>query len=246
MFEPVVDICQHAIEQHGNILVTLLAAGVVGSFTHCAGMCGPFVLAQTTARLENIQTRDMNEWQRLRGAALLPYHFGRLTTYTVLGTIGAVLAQSVVMLSGFHSLNGILLALAGLMFIATGLKSARLSSFVQVPAVLRRLGDFFAVRASRFFGNPVGLRGYMLGVLLGFLPCGLLYSALFLASAYPPVTAALGMMLFALGTIPALFLISFGAGRLRRFRAALVTLGQVFMFANGAVLLILAGREFFV
>lgn len=246
MFEPVVDICQHAITEHGNILLTLLAAGFVGSFTHCAGMCGPFALAQTAVRLERIEACDMNEWHRLGGAAILPYHLGRLTTYTLLGTAGAVMTRTVIGVSGFHGLGSLFLALAGLMFMATGLQNTRLSRFLPAFSAPRRLGNVLAGLARPFFGNPVGWRGYTLGVLLGFLPCGLLYSALFLASAYPPPTAALGMMLFALGTVPALFLVSFGALQLRRFRATLATAGQVFMLANGVLLLVLAGRDFFV
>ncbi len=53
------------------------------------------------------------------------------------------------------------------------------------------------------FQHPVGPYGYLLGILLGFLPCGLLYGALIVAAATArPVTAALAMLAFALGTFP--------------------------------------------
>ena len=46
----------------------------------------------------------------------------------------------------------------------------------------------------------------MAGMLLGFLPCGLLYAALLIAGSAEPLTAGTGMLLFGLGTVPALFM----------------------------------------
>ena len=63
----------------------LFLAGLVGSLTHCAGMCGPFVLTQVGAGLETVPAAKMTEWTRLRGALLIPYHLGRFTTYVLLG-----------------------------------------------------------------------------------------------------------------------------------------------------------------
>ena len=67
--------------------------------------------------------------------------------------------------------------------------------------LVRRIG---AVN-MRTAGLPALLRGYLLGVLLGFLPCGLLYGALFAAASSGSVIAgALIMAAFAGGTAPAL------------------------------------------
>ncbi len=59
--------------------------------------------------------------------------------------------------------------------------------------------------ARPLFARPVGFRGYALGLMLGFLPCGLLYGALAAAAASgDPLTGAFAMIAFALGTVPAL------------------------------------------
>src|SRR4030095_7428592 len=65
---------------------SLLLAGLAGSVVHCVGMCGPFVLGQVMADLDHGPSA-YGEWRRLCGAALLPYHLGRLTTYAALGSL---------------------------------------------------------------------------------------------------------------------------------------------------------------
>ena len=53
--------------------------------------------------------------------------------------------------------------------------------------------------------NPLGWQGYFLGLILGFIPCGLLYVAYSLAISFDsPLLAMLGMLIFGLSTIPAL------------------------------------------
>lgn len=73
--------CHTVVERHGGLFTSLFAAGLLGSMTHCVGMCGPFVAGQVVARLEARPAADMREFHRLTGAALLPYHLGRTTTY---------------------------------------------------------------------------------------------------------------------------------------------------------------------
>jgi uncharacterized protein len=63
--------CQAVAVEHGDLLASLFLAGLLGSGTHCVGMCGPFVLAQTVARLEARPAAGMRELHRL-GAALAP------------------------------------------------------------------------------------------------------------------------------------------------------------------------------
>ncbi|MBY0430344.1 MAG: sulfite exporter TauE/SafE family protein, partial [Rhodospirillales bacterium] len=48
-------------------MASLFLTGLVGSLSHCAGMCGPFVLSQVAARLESRPASRMREWHRLTG-----------------------------------------------------------------------------------------------------------------------------------------------------------------------------------
>lgn len=175
----------------------MFLAGLLGSFAHCVGMCGPFVLAQTSARLASIPAAGMSEFHRLAGAALLPYHAGRATTYALLGGASASAVELVVHVGGYGWVAGGLLALVALAFVAGGVVWWRGRSWVD------RMGALAVV--AHLAAAPTGWRGYGLGVLLGFIPCGLVYGALAGAAATAdPLHGALAMTAFALGTTPAL------------------------------------------
>src|SRR3954454_25118552 len=69
----------------GGLLAGLFAAGLAGSALHCAPMCGGFVLGQVSDRMARLPSEHLSGYQRLLSSSLLPYHFGRLTTYSALG-----------------------------------------------------------------------------------------------------------------------------------------------------------------
>ena len=88
---------------------------------HCVGMCGPFVMAQVVGDTRQRPTAAYGEWQRLAGAALLPYHLGRLTTYAALGAVAGSVTALFVATTGFAWLSASLLALAAAMLLAQAL-----------------------------------------------------------------------------------------------------------------------------
>src|SRR3990170_584399 len=111
--------------QDAALLGALFAAGLVGGIGHCAGMCGPFVLAQAEARLAAVPAARLGELHRVAGAALLPYHLGRLTTYAGLGGAAALLAGQATELTGPRWLSAALLLAAALFFLGYGLRRLR-------------------------------------------------------------------------------------------------------------------------
>ncbi len=236
--------CQAVAVEHGSLFAGLLLTGLIGSLGHCAGMCGPFVLSQTVARLDAVAAGDMREWHRLAGAALLPYHLGRATTYAALGAVAAELAGGIVNVSRLTWLPAALLAVAALLFLGYAL--LRLN--VRIPWLpaggaawwSRAIGD----RLRPLFANPSGWRGYALGIALGFLPCGLLYAAIAAAAASGDALAGgLAMAAFAIGTVPALLAVGL-AGHLaaRHWQAAATRALPILMVFNAAVLGVLAVR----
>lgn len=197
--------CTDIVIDQGNLLFSLFMTGLVGGLTHCTAMCGPFVLSQVSARLEAIPASRMREWHRLAGAALLPYQLGRLTTYALLGTAGAALADRLTDLTGLRWVSAGLLALAAVLFVGYAIPRLKIG----LPGG-KAAESWFSGRVARLarplFSSPVGWRGYALGVMLGFIPCGLLYGALAAAAATgDPVAGGIGMAIFALGTTPSLF-----------------------------------------
>lgn len=236
--------CHAVVTRHGGLLTSLFIAGLLGSMTHCVGMCGPFVIGQVVARLEARPAAEMREFHRLSGAALVPYHLGRATTYAGLGTLAAALAGGLIHVTGLRWLSAALLVLAAVFFAGYALQ--RLS--VHLPWAGRGGEGWWSRRiggmARPLFAKPVGWRGYLLGVALGFLPCGLLYGALAAAAASTgPLAGALGMIAFAAGTVPALLAVGL-AGHVagRTWQPLAGRLMPAFMLLNAAALSYLAWR----
>lgn len=223
--------------------------GLVGSIGHCAGMCGPFVLSQVGSRLSGLPLERAGRLARLRGAALLPYHAGRLTTYSLLGAAAGGLAGGVEPLLAHGYLPAIVLMLAALGFAVLGI-----GRLAQLPLLAGwrpqsrgfggNLSGWWQSRLGGLFRQPTGWRGYLLGLGLGFLPCGLIYGALLLAGASGNWRDGLLMMAaFALGTMPGLLLIGLlGAAAGARWRGLIQHLMPLVLLLNAALLALLALR----
>ena len=230
--------CAVVVGRDGGLLLALLTAGLVGGVTHCAGMCGPFVLAQVTARLERVPAARMSEFHRLAGAAVLPYHLGRATSYAAVGAVAATVAGHVAALPGLKWLSVALLGFAALFFLGYAVRG--LSAWVPAfdGAARRWWGDRVARLARPLFGNPTGWRGYGLGVALGFIPCGLLYAALAAAAATgDAVAGGLAMLAFAAGTVPALMAVgAVGHFAITRWRGPMLRWSPLLLAANAGIL----------
>jgi sulfite exporter TauE/SafE len=232
---------------HGDVgglalLAAMLLAGLVGGGTHCIGMCGPFVLAQTTARLESISASQMSEFHRLAGAALIPYHLGRATTYIALGAMAGAAGQTIRSIPGLDWIAAGWLIFAALMFLAYAIFGSGL--FRGAAAKESRWGRMLGNLTRPMFAHPTGMRGYALGMMLGFLPCGLLYAALAVAAGSGgPGGGAMAMAAFVIGTVPGLVATGFAghlaAGRWKRL-AALAA--PVLMVVNAFMLAYVAWR----
>lgn len=237
--------CQAAISEHGSVMATLFLGGLLGSLTHCAGMCGPFVLAQVGADVPRGQGTGL---KRVRGALLLPYHLGRMTTYMILGVLAASVSGYLFAAPAQRAVTVALLSLAALLFLAAAFPGAR--TRVWPPALSRFLGKLGGVvgRAARpFFEAPSIVHRYALGVILGFLPCGLLAAALMaVASTADPLSAAMAMGAFCVGTMPALFLIgSGGQFAIKRWPRHMATAVRGVMVFNSISLFVIASSMVF-
>ena len=221
----------------GSLPVSLFLAGLAGSLVHCVGMCGPFVLGQVVSGIEG-ERLAYGEWRRLAGAALAPYHLGRLTTYTVLGALAGSVTSIFASTAAFVWLSAGLLSGAALLMLA---QAFGLATGIESPwsAALTRIG-----------GPLTSARGpaarYALGVLLGFLPCGLLYGALAgAAGSGSAETGALAMAAFTAGTTPALIAVGWGGLIARRqLRRAGRWIAVPLLLANAIVMLALASSRF--
>jgi sulfite exporter TauE/SafE len=227
-------------EQNQGMLVTLFVAGLVGGLTHCVGMCGPFVMAQVDGGNESEY-----RLRRLSGAALLPYHLGRMTTYILLGVLAALFSRQIIGAPLQQWTSFTILTYAGVIFISSALpKSKFWFHKLRRGRLVNNWGSFLGKISKPLFAKPNGFKGYGLGILLGFLPCGLIFAALMVVSTTgSPPTAALAMALFAIGTFPSLFFIGLGSQLVyRRWSGAMQMLTRGVMVFNGLSLFILAGN----
>lgn len=221
-----------------GIVGALFLLGLIGSLTHCVGMCGPFVLGQVANKLAGPTTSQMSEFARLRAASLLPYHLGRVTTYAALGAVAATLTGTFTSATGFSEFLAIMLAVGAMAMLAAGLGHLRLGGLQAPRGMLQLLRPLFA--------QPSGLRGYGLGLILGLLPCGLVYGALVLAAATgSPFMGAVGMAAFGAGTLPMLIVTAFcGALLARRWQSRLRFVAAPLLLLNAATLGYLALAAF--
>lgn len=202
------------VTSRGGIAASLFVAGLISGFTHCSGMCGPFVLMRVVGKAGADGQASGSMLRRAGGASLWRYHLGRSVTYSALGAIAAGAAGAALERIGFRvALVAILAGVAAVLTLAA-LRGA-------MPA---RSPSMISCAITRLVGRAGRLGEFPLGVALGFLPCGVLYGALAAAaSTGEPLSGALAMGAFVLGTAPGLMAVGIGGAFFaRRFRVARV------------------------
>ena len=179
------------------MLIAAFLMGLVGS-VHCIGMCGP--LAVVANRLGRNQS----------ALNAIMYNVSRIGVYIFLGVLFGSLGQ-VVIVNGFQKWLSIVLGSLILLSALLMLIRPQVNNYItgQFGFVFKLLGKF----------NRPGSSGhrnvFMLGVINGFLPCGLVYMAV--AGSLIQTTlinSALYMLIFGLGTLPIMFSLSHSGDKL--------------------------------
>jgi len=219
-------------------LVPLFFLGLFGT-GHCVGMCGPLVFAfpGKTGRF----------------VTHLVYHGGRLSTYTVVGVfmggLGAGLArlfsgaESTAYLKLLAQIQVAFSLLAGVFLIIFGLAQMGLINepgWMAVAMPQKIPGYRKLVRGASTAGGNLDM--LLIGLAMGFLPCGLSYAAFSRALATAnPVNGGLCLVAFGLGTLPGLLLVGTAASRIaRRYRRQSDILSGMLMLGMGLMLLVKA------
>lgn len=175
--------------------------GLLGS-THCIGMCGGIVGALTLGLEETVR---QSSWRL--PAFLLAYNTGRILSYTIAGGLLGLLGSQAGNL-GWKLDFPLGSLVAGLFMVVLGLY---LAGWWQLLAEAERLGARLWQRIEPIGRRLLPVRGFSqafaLGLLWGWLPCGMVYATL----AWSLTTAnaahgALLMLAFGLGTLPMLLL----------------------------------------
>lgn len=181
--------------------------GLLGG-THCVGMCGGIVSALTV----QLPGQRRSDWP-----LHLAYNVGRISSYTLAGAAMGAIGTVGLLFNNILPIQLVLYVAANLMLVALGLY---LTGFTRALSGVERLGQKLWTRIQpltrRFLpARSVG-QAFPLGLLWGFLPCGLVYSVLATALVTGSAERGAGLMLaFGLGTLPNLLLAGMVLKRLR-------------------------------
>lgn len=204
--------------------------GLLGGFGHCAAMCGPLVASLGLVAAPRIGA------PRALGGQLL-YHAGRVTTYAFVGGVMGLTGSFVNVAGRLAGLQDVVAVAAGLLMVVMGLGACGVTGWA------RRLERGASERVLRAVGLVTEGGGtgrvYVLGLVLGFLPCGLSYSA-FLGSAATGSAprGVLFALAFAAGTVPALLAVGTATALASaRVRREIQRLGGVAVVVVGALFL---------
>ena len=203
-----------------------LVTGLLGGFGHCIGMCGPIVASQALAG---------GAAGRRPGAGVaagLQYHAGRLVTYSLIGAIMGLSGSFANVAGGIAGLQNIAALLAGAAMVAMGIGIA---GFGKGLAFVERRNGLALGAARKALVATTPLRLPLFGLAMGFLPCGLSYTAFIAAAGSGGALRGLLLtLLFGVGTLPALLL----------FGTAVSSLGAVarrWITRAGGIVVVLMG-----
>ena len=176
-----------------EILITALVMGLAGA-GHCAAMCGSLSVA---AGFSIPKTKSFALYA-------IYMSLGRVVGYGLVGAVFFFITQTLLSFS-----NGLLLTLpviAALLMFGVGLHILKINHSVLKTEKLGKLIDVLLIPLKKkLFPIDSIIKALSYGFLWGFLPCGLVYTALSLAiTANNVANAFLIMILFGIGTLPTL------------------------------------------
>jgi len=205
-----------------------LSIGLLGSL-HCIGMCGPIALALPLDR--------STSWNIFSGNLL--YSLGRLFTYFSLGLLFGSIGNGLELMGVQQYLS---IFIGALIILGVITQSNYFS--LKLPRFYTSFVSSIQSQLAITFQRKSNTNLLSIGVINGFLPCGLVYMAI--AGAISTSTAFNGgmfMLFFGLGTLPLMWMVGvFGGNLSQLFRRKLKSFVPVFLFILG-VLFILRGAN---
>lgn len=208
-------------------ILSIMTIAFLGSFGHCVGMCGGIVMAYSSTKIGN-------EWTKTKQTlAHISYSLGRVLTYTMLGTLfgflGGVIAFS-------NTTNGLLLLLAGMFMVLTGLSLIGKIKFLTVIEHSVSKSSWYQASFRSLLHSGTLFSFFLLGMLNGLLPCGFVYFfAITAASTADPFWGGVVMFIFGISTIPALFSLGFFVGLFKQsgFRNIMIKFASIAVILFG-------------
>lgn len=176
------------------LFLMALGMGFFGS-PHCLGMCGGVVTAFGLS-MQSLTARQ-------KTFLMATYHFGRLTSYALLGLLAGFVGTTV--LEPLLANNNLPRVLLGAVLILVGFSMLGLPFLTQLEKLGGQVWQKMSPIRQKIFPLNTFPKAFSAGILWGFLPCGLVYGALMMAVVgRDSLTGAVLMFAFGLGTLPML------------------------------------------
>jgi uncharacterized protein len=188
---------------HDNISITLAFILGLSSSFHCIAMCGGIISALSLSLPAETRSKPMQ-----LASLVCAYNFGRLASYSIAGGIVGYLAYLSPLSTMSNSAYLIFQLIAAGFLVALGLHIAGwLPQLKKVESMGLHLWKYLQPIGKHFIPANTIPRSVMIGMIWGWLPCGLVYSVLlWTISSSDPVKGALYMFMFGLGTLPSMIL----------------------------------------
>ncbi len=188
------------------MFISAFILGILGSF-HCVGMCGPIAFM--------LPVDHSSAFKKISQIGM--YHVGRLLSYTIIGLVFGLIGKSLYIF-GLQQKLSIIVGI--LMILAVVIPQKTLARYNFSKPVYRLISRVKSALGAALRKKTMDTF-LTIGFLNGFLPCGLVYMALFAAIATGNATnGMLYMTIFGLGTIPlmtsAIYLSNFLKGKARQ------------------------------
>ncbi len=206
------------------VIITIAFAG---SFGHCIGMCGGFIFAYSSTKIDSSMNRSS---QLIRHSA---YNIGRVSSYTLLGILFGTLGSLFLITPEFH---GALFLLVGTLMIITALGMLGISSIIHSFERSFSSMPLFKILFSKLIKSKSISSFFALGMMNGFFPCGFVFFfAAKAASSASPLTGGAIMAVFGLATVPTLLALGQSINFMREvaFRSSMNRIAAVAILVYG-------------
>ncbi|MDH5408686.1 MAG: sulfite exporter TauE/SafE family protein [Gammaproteobacteria bacterium] len=193
--------------------IAVLIAGFLGG-VHCVGMCGGIVGALSMGLPNEKRTHI-----RANFPYLILYNLGRILSYAIAGAIVAGLGALAIDLLSIRQAQLYLQLIAAVFMILLGLY---LNGWWRILIRVEHVGSFIWQRLEpigrKFLPIQHPVHAFILGMLWGWLPCGLVYSILIMTlMSGDALSGALLMFSFGIGTLPNLLAMGIFAAVIQKF-----------------------------
>lgn len=214
-------------------LISIFMTALSMSFSHCIGMCGGIVIAYSSAKIH----KDTGKIYQVFSHIL--YNLGRMTSYVAIGILSAFIGYKI---SASMHTKGILFIVIGIFLILFAFLYVffpKIISYIEpsIPKNPKNILTLFLKKIFIYLMTSQSLSSfYGLGILNGFLPCGMVYFfASYALTASTPLMGGVMMGVFGLATFLPMFILGFITGNISAssFRNIFLKISLILMLFFG-------------